>query len=742
MRTLITNRRCWLPALAVLALPLFNARFSTLHAQGTAFTYQGQLTSGTNRVTGSYDLTFSLYETNTGGASVAGPVTNSAVPVTNGLFTVMVDFGAGVFAGGSNWLGIGVRQAGTGAFTPLTPLQQLTPAPYSIYAATAGSVALLNDTGLMNFFAGPGAGNSTLTGAENTGLGFGALITNQIGSFNTAAGVGSLSHNTNGSYNTASGAGALFFNTSGANNTAGGFDALLDNTTGNNNTASGLDALFHNTTGSQNTAAGAGAMFASTTGSNNVAAGFQAMVANTIGNQNVAYGVQALQKSTNDNQLVAVGYQALQNENAANLGSWSGNGENTAVGFQALKADTVGFGNSAVGYQALYANMNGFGNAANGAYALYNNTNGAFNVANGMMAILANRSGSYNVANGGWALSANTTGGENVAEGHQALSSAPADTGVVAIGFEALQNDNSTGNEYGTFSGLSENTGVGFQALRMNTNGQGNTALGFQALVTNMVSFNTAVGTSALQANGAGAGNTAVGAYALQVDPGDSANTAIGYAALDSNTNGTDNIAIGALAGFQLTSGSGNIYIGNNGQTTDNYAIRIGSQGIQTTTVIAGIYGASLSSGEGATPVFIDNAGHLGTSGANNSFTPTIGDSTHNFTTSQSTGYYTVVGNLVCFEIWLKWSSQGSAVAGNNLRISLPMAVVSPRAAFSLGYIEGVSFNSQLNAGSNGGLSYLMLYSLSNIGAAPATVHVGDCGSIGEIQVTGSYRWQ
>ena len=33
----------------------------TLYAQGTAFTYQGQLSSGGNPANGSYDLTFSLY---------------------------------------------------------------------------------------------------------------------------------------------------------------------------------------------------------------------------------------------------------------------------------------------------------------------------------------------------------------------------------------------------------------------------------------------------------------------------------------------------------------------------------------------------------------------------------------------------------------------------------------------------------------------------------------------------------
>ncbi len=59
-------------------------------AQGTAFTYQGQLYGGANPASGTYNLTFSLFNTNTNGTAIAGPVTKNAVTVTNGLFTVLV----------------------------------------------------------------------------------------------------------------------------------------------------------------------------------------------------------------------------------------------------------------------------------------------------------------------------------------------------------------------------------------------------------------------------------------------------------------------------------------------------------------------------------------------------------------------------------------------------------------------------------------------------------------------------
>ena len=103
-------------------------------AQGTKFTYQGRFNDGGVPANGSYDLTFSLFNVSGGGGVLAGPVTNSPVAVSNGLFTTSIDFGAGVFNGTTYWLQIGARTNGGGAFTDLTPRQELTPTPYAIYA--------------------------------------------------------------------------------------------------------------------------------------------------------------------------------------------------------------------------------------------------------------------------------------------------------------------------------------------------------------------------------------------------------------------------------------------------------------------------------------------------------------------------------------------------------------------------------------------------------------------------------
>jgi hypothetical protein len=76
----------------------------------------------------------------TNGNLVAGPLTNSATGVANGLFTATLDFGPGVFTGPARWLELDVRTNGSGAFTLLLPRQPLLPMPYAIMANTASNL--------------------------------------------------------------------------------------------------------------------------------------------------------------------------------------------------------------------------------------------------------------------------------------------------------------------------------------------------------------------------------------------------------------------------------------------------------------------------------------------------------------------------------------------------------------------------------------------------------------------------
>jgi hypothetical protein len=105
---------------------------------GTEFTYQGRLTDGGIPADGDYDFRFILYDAGVGGSQVGSIEAPEDVTVTEGLFTVALDFGSAAFDGQARWLEIGVRPGdSTGAFTTLEPRQALMAAPYALYARGA-----------------------------------------------------------------------------------------------------------------------------------------------------------------------------------------------------------------------------------------------------------------------------------------------------------------------------------------------------------------------------------------------------------------------------------------------------------------------------------------------------------------------------------------------------------------------------------------------------------------------------
>ena len=129
------------------------------------------MNAGGTPASGNYDLTFSLFNTNATGTPLVGPVTNSAVSISNGLFTVMIDFGSSVWNGQSNWLEIGVRTNGASGFTTLAPRQQVTPTPYAI---TAGSVSGVIPSANLS---GTYGSQVVFTNANNNFSGIGSNLT-------------------------------------------------------------------------------------------------------------------------------------------------------------------------------------------------------------------------------------------------------------------------------------------------------------------------------------------------------------------------------------------------------------------------------------------------------------------------------------------------------------------------------------------------------------------------------------
>ena len=115
-----------------------------LSAQGTAIQYQGRLNVSGTPANTNYDFRFVVYDAVTNGSRISVLLTNAAVPVASGLFTVTLNFGYGVFNGtdnGSNYfLDIGVRAVGGTSFTVLAPRQPILPVPYAIFATRANSL--------------------------------------------------------------------------------------------------------------------------------------------------------------------------------------------------------------------------------------------------------------------------------------------------------------------------------------------------------------------------------------------------------------------------------------------------------------------------------------------------------------------------------------------------------------------------------------------------------------------------
>lgn len=100
---------------------------------GSGFTYQGQLMESGSPANGSYDFQFLLYDAALDGTQIGPTSVHEDVPVDRGFFSVLLDFGVGVFGGGERWLQIAVRPGSSvGDYTMLTPRQGLTPAPYAL----------------------------------------------------------------------------------------------------------------------------------------------------------------------------------------------------------------------------------------------------------------------------------------------------------------------------------------------------------------------------------------------------------------------------------------------------------------------------------------------------------------------------------------------------------------------------------------------------------------------------------
>jgi hypothetical protein len=406
--------------------------------------------------------------------------------------------------------------------------------------------------------------NTLLLGGGNGDWNSATLINFYVGA-NTTATAGdlkfkldtnsriSLSNNDSGGTGGADGTtgNTLFGAYTGLNIASGGEDNAFfghasgnKNTTGEKNTGFGTFAGFGNRTGDYNTYVGYGAGFGvdNENHSNNTAVGYNSLKAIKTGGGNVSVGSSALSSSAfGETGNVAIGYQSMSSLNEGSIGTAD---NNIAIGQQAL------LGGAFAGNPITVND-----NIAIGAFAL-DATND--NAQTGTIAIGRN------------SLGALTTGTMNVAVGYQSQASQTTGNRNTTLGYEAM---------YTADGGEDFNTVIGSQAgyYINNDASHDNVIIGKNALQggTGTLSGNVAIGTNAMDAvsNNSQTGAVAIGTDALGALTTGARNTAVGYQAMDELTTGEDNVALGygALGGASTSDeNKRNVAIGNSAMSGTN----------------------------------------------------------------------------------------------------------------------------------------------------------------------------
>jgi hypothetical protein len=343
-------------------------------AQTTGFTYQGRLTDGGTAANGNYDLQFALWDSLSNGTQVGSTQTLNTVAVSNGVFTVSLEFGANAFPGANRFLEISARPSGAGSFTLLTPRQPITSTPYAVRSLNAASADSVPASGVpagsgnyiqntstqqapSNFnISGNGTAAGTLAGnvvnaTTQYNLGGNRILSN-AGTSNLFAGVGAGNANTGGNN-------SFFGRTAGVNNTTGGGNSFFGTGAGFSNTTGITNSFFGSSAGSSNTTGGLNSFFGSAAGSSN-----------TTGDGNSFFGNFAGSSNTNGSNNTFIG------NNTKIIGLSTSPEKTTLLGDSAAVQTGLIFNPinaTAIGANALVSNSNslvlGSINGINGATA-------------------------------------------------------------------------------------------------------------------------------------------------------------------------------------------------------------------------------------------------------------------------------------------------------------------------------------------------------------------------------------
>ncbi|HEY1661651.1 MAG TPA: hypothetical protein VGI03_04470 [Verrucomicrobiae bacterium] len=716
-------------------------------AQNTAFMYQGQLSNNGSPADGSYDLVFTLFDsTNEPGNLLAGPVTNTAVVVSNGLFSTLVDFG-NAYAGTSNWLEIAVSTNGAGTFSTLAPRQQLTPVPEALYANTASNVlGTVNASQLSGTFSGNGSGLTNVPGTVTQSIVAGTTITAQP---NTAYDLTSASLVT------------VNFPVS-----ANVGDVVLVNNTGSGGWQVGGQVWTESTT-SGTTSQYWQSVASSASGSNLVAAIYGGGIW-TSTNSGVTW-TESTSSGTTSQDLASVASSASGSNLVAVVdggGIWTSTNsgvtwtESTSSGTTSQSWWSVASSASGSNLVAVVSG-GGIWTSTNSGVTWTESTSSGTTSQN-WLSVASSASGSNLVAaihgggiwtstNSGVTWTESTSSGTTGQDWHSVASSASGSNLVAVVSGGGIWTSANSGVTW-TESTTSGTTSQYWQSVASSASG------------SNLVAV----------VSGGGIW-TSTNSGVTWTESTSSGTTNQQWQSVASSASGSDLVAVVSgggiwtfLGGFNGSAGSSQEFqylgngvwqpltpsLGDNGQTLTNLNASQLTSGtvplaqLPTAVVTNNESGVTLSgtfngNGGGLTLLTATNLNgtvsqdNLGTT---NFFTPTIGNGSANFTTSTQSGYYARVGNLVYFEDWVVWSSKGSVSSGN-LVVSLPpIPIASNRAVFNIGYFNGINVSSQLAAFA--GLGNTEITISTNSGSGMSVVPVSDCNAVGELQITGTYRWQ
>lgn len=344
--------------------------------QTTPFIHHGNLGFS---VTGNYDFELKLYDTPATGTGTqqGATIQKLNINVTNGDFTLTLDFGAAVFTGGELFLETGWRVAGGGVFTVLSPREKITAvyANYSLSAANSTQLGGLPASAFIQNTTSPQTGNFNIAGNGTAGGTLSGGTVNATTQFNIG--------------------GSRILSNAGLYNLFAGIDAGKNNTTGYRNSFFGNQAGQANTEGRYNSFFGEEAGFSNTIGLQNAFFGNYAGFTNTSGRNNAFFGDAA--------------------------GLTSNSGYNTFIGSGSGNQTTTGSGNAFLG-------------ADSGGH----NTTGEINIFIGYVAGFNNTTGQGNTFIGFNAGAANTTGSDNIIIGQRANLSASNLSNAIAIGSRAM----------------------------------------------------------------------------------------------------------------------------------------------------------------------------------------------------------------------------------------------------------------------------------------------------------------